>query len=263
MGAVFMGWQTQLLFSIPTDPAVLGFLFSGTLCSYNFHWFLSLPDSEKRSPKINFTDNNRKLHLILTLLGLAGSAFFSIVLWDKVFLLLSTAVFTFLYSAPKIPLKAFSFLKRIAIGKTIFLSAAWTQVTAVLPFLMEEKPVDAFAILYFINRFFFIYSICILFDFRDRIEDKQQNIRSLITILDEKGINRLYWFSLGTFYLTLVALFPVFSLLDILFLALPAIPLALMYGYFKKNTSDYNYYFILDGLMILSAPLLVFAKFAR
>jgi 4-hydroxybenzoate polyprenyltransferase len=258
-----MGWQTQILFSIPSDPAVLGFLFSGTLCSYNFHWYLTLPDSEKRSPKIKFTDNNRKLHLILSLAGLAGSAWFSIILWDKIWLIMSTAVFTFLYSAPKIPLKAFAFLKRVAIGKTIFLSAAWTQVTAVLPFLIEEKPLDSFAILYFMNRFFFIYSICILFDYRDRSEDKKQNIRSLITFFDEKGINRLYWLSLAIFYLTLVAFYPVFSLLEIIFLALPAVPLTLMYQYFKQNTSDYNYYFILDGLMILSAPLLVFAKFAR
>jgi 4-hydroxybenzoate polyprenyltransferase len=258
-----MGWQTQLLFSIPTDPALLGFLFSGTLCSYNFHWYLSLPDSEKTSPKSNFTVNNRQLHLILAIVGLAGSTYFSIVLWDKILLIMSTAVFTFLYSAPKIPLKTFAFLKRIAIGKTIFLSAAWTQVTAVLPFLVEEKPVDAYAILYFVNRFFFIYSICILFDYRDRAEDRKQNIRSLITFLDEKGINRLYWFSLTIFYLTLAALYPVFSLTEIILLALPAIPLSFMFRYFKQNTSDYNYYFILDGLMILSAPLLVFAKFAR
>jgi 4-hydroxybenzoate polyprenyltransferase len=258
-----MGWQTQLLFSIPTDPSLLGFFFSGTLCSYNFHWYLSLPDSEKKSPKSSFTGRNRLLHLILACLGLAVSVYFSIVLWDKILFILSTAVFTFLYSAPKIPLKAFAFLKRIAIGKTIFLSAAWTHVTAVLPFLVEEKPVDAYAVLYFINRFFFIYSICILFDYRDRTEDRKQNIRSLITYLDEKGINRLYWFSLGIFYLTLAAFYPVFSLTEMLFLLLPALPLTLWYRYFKQNTSDYNYYFILDGLMILSAPLLVFAKFAR
>ena len=154
-------------------------------------------------------------------------------------------------------------MKKIAIGKTIFLSAAWTQVTAVLPFLIEDHSIDGYAILYFLNRFFFIYSICILFDFRDRADDKKQNIRSLITFLDEKGIDRLYWFSLLIFYLSLGPFYPVFSFMDILFLALPALPLTFLYSYFKQNTSDFNYYFILDGLMILSAPILVFAKFAR
>lgn len=258
-----MGWQTQLLFSIPGHPALLGFIFCGTLCSYNFHWFLSPPDSEKRSPKTNFTDKNRQLHIILAFAGLLGAIYFSLILWDKILYLMSTAVFTFLYSAPKIPFKAFAHLKKIAVAKTIFLSAAWTQVTAVLPFLVEEKPVDSFALLYFLNRFIFIYSICILFDYRDRAEDKKQNIRSLITFLDEKGINRLYTGSLMLFFITLAAFYPLFSLTDIVILALPAIPLCLLYNYFKRHTSDYNYYFILDGLMILSAPLLVFVKFAR
>jgi hypothetical protein len=39
----------------------------------------------------------------------------------------STAFITFLYSAPKVPYQIFGWLKKIAIGKTIFLAFAWTH----------------------------------------------------------------------------------------------------------------------------------------
>jgi hypothetical protein len=38
--------------------------------------------------------------------------------------------------------------------------------------------------------------------------------------------------------------------------------MASLYSYAKKTTSDYLYYFLLDGLMALSAPILILAKFA-
>lgn len=174
IGAGFMGWQTQVLFNLPFNINLLWFIFCGTMCSYNFHWFLSLPDSEKASPKSNFTLNNRSLHLVLSLGGFIGAVIFGLTLWEKVIYLMTTAFFTFLYSAPKIPHRALGFLKNIAVGKTIFLAAAWTHVTAVLPLLVESTEINGMAILYIINRFFFIYSICILFDFRDREEERDQ-----------------------------------------------------------------------------------------
>ena len=263
LGAALMAWQAGEIFGFRLSTSLLGFIFCGTLCSYNFHWFLSPPDTEAASPKSSFTSKNRELHIILAMAGFAGAVFFGFMLREHIVFLLTTAVFTFLYSAPKIPLKAFAFLKRIAIGKTIFLAAAWTHVTAVLPFLVSGEKTGSFEMVYFFNRFFFIYSICILFDYRDREEDKKQQVRSLVTWLDEKGINRLFFISILLFFFSLGVLSPVLSFTELALLALPAFPLSLLYSYFKRNTSDVNFYFILDGLMILSAPLLVLAKFAR
>ncbi|HUC82535.1 MAG TPA: hypothetical protein VMR70_16630, partial [Flavisolibacter sp.] len=47
------------------------------------------------------------------------------------------------------------------------------------------------------------------------------------------------------------------------FLLLPVLLMGLLYNRSKQTTSDYFYYFLLDGLMALSAPLLILAKFAR
>jgi 4-hydroxybenzoate polyprenyltransferase len=94
-------------------------------------------------------------------------------------------------------------------------------------------------------------------------EDKKAGIRSLITYFTEKGVDSLFWGSIMIVVLTFILLMNYFSVTEIIALVLPTIILSLLYYPSKKNFSDYLYYFILDGLMMLSAPLLLLIKFAR
>jgi hypothetical protein len=114
--------------------------------------------------------------------------------------LLATAFITFLYSAPKIPFPPFNHLKKIAVGKTIFLSLVWTHTTAILPLVLSNVHWQDQHFLFVINRFFLIYPICILFDYRDREEDKREGIKSMITHFSEKGIKALFYSSLLIFF---------------------------------------------------------------
>src|SRR6185436_14185039 len=189
--------------------------------------------------------------------GLAGAAICFFFIKEHWFYIGISAVFTFLYSAPKISFRPFQWLKKIAIGKTIFLALAWTYVTAALPILIEENDLSLKAILFCSGQFFLIYAICILFDFRDREDDKAEGIRSMITYFNEKGIDILFSVSVIIFIIL------VFLLQDqgikwsnIILLLVPAIILVLLYKYSKRNFSDYLYYFVLDGLMMLSGLLL-------
>ncbi|HSZ85601.1 MAG TPA: hypothetical protein VK787_06200, partial [Puia sp.] len=113
--------------------------------------------------------------------------------------------------------------------------------------------------LYFIlSRFFLIYSICILFDYRDREDDKRDKIHSMITFLNERGINILFAASIILFVAATIRLhWYNYSWLLIAALLIPGIVIATLYNYAKKNFSDYLYYFILDGLMMLSALLML------
>jgi hypothetical protein len=262
-GAVLMAWQTFELFNIPIHPDLLGFIFSGTLCSYNFHWYLTPPQAEKENRKRMWNQMNRKLHMGLSVSGLVAAIYFAFGLREYNTFLFLTALLTFLYSAPKIPFKLFQLLKTVSIGKTFYLALAWTHVTIILPFITGNSSLDASAWLFILNRFIFIYSICILFDYRDRREDIEQNIRSMVTIMTEKNINLVFYSCIFLFYASLGLMIPFFSPVILVALGLPALPISLLYSYFKTHTSDFNYYFILDGIMILSAPLLVLAKFAR
>jgi len=102
-----------------------------------------------------------------------------------------------------------------------------------------------------------------LFDYRDVEEDKGTGIKSLITYLNEKGIDNLFWGSIVIVVITLGLMVNYFLLIQIVALLVPVIILSLLYYPSKRNTSDYMYYFILDGLMMLSVPLLLLIKFAR
>ena len=145
----------------------------------------------------------------------------------------------------------------IALGKTIFLAAVWMNVTTLLPILIAGHTWQPDFTLFILSRFFLIYAICILFDYRDRADDKAAGIRSLITYLSEKGITYVFCFSLLVFALSTAGLcyydYPVFA---IALLFIPGIITAALYNYARKNFSDMFYYFILDGLMALSSLLL-------
>jgi 4-hydroxybenzoate polyprenyltransferase len=235
----------------------LGFVFFSTICSYSFHWYLSI-HSVISSPRNEWLSRNRNVHLVMFFVGFAGVVIFFFFLLPYWHWLLISALITFLYSAPKIPNKYFRSLRKIALGKTIFLAFVWMYVTTILPLLIEGQPWKEYFMLFIISRFFLIYAICILFDYRDREDDRNAGIRTLITYLSEKGITWLFIFSLLVFFVsTLALLYYDFSLIRVVILLLPGIITAAVYNYARKNFSDTLYYLVLDGLMALSAMLML------
>ncbi|HEX2606009.1 MAG TPA: hypothetical protein VHK91_01475 [Flavisolibacter sp.] len=261
--AVLMAYQVHLLFDVYIPVSLYGFVFSGSVCSYNFHWYLTPPNVGGPSEKIIWNISNKKIHFGLFILGIILSGIFTILLIEHWLWLLFTAFVTFLYSAPKIPHPAAKKLQKIAVGKTVFLAFAWTHVTALLPLLMKSPILTNEQILFVLNRFYLIYAICILFDYRDREEDLKAGIKNLATSLNERGIDIIFWGSLVAFYITVFLLRPYQDITNLICIALPGAILGFLYNPAKRDHSDYLYYFVLDGLMMLSAPLLVLAKFAR
>lgn len=262
-GAGLMAHQTFQILQLPSSEErnLQYFIFFATLCSYNFHWWLT-PFSSSELDRSKWSIQHRKVHAALIILGALGSAWWAIPLLKYWPAILPSMVLTFLYSAPKLPFWPFIHLKKFAYGKTIFLSAVWMYVTTILPVWVSGKGFGAAEWLFCISRFFGIYAICILFDWRDRESDKKQGIKSLITWFNEKGIDRLFAFSLVVFSTTTIALInygvPVIVLLAIL---LPGALTALLYKRAKKDFSDFMYYFILDGLMLLSSAITIFLPF--
>ena len=173
-----------------------------------------------------------------------------------------TAFLTFIYSAPKIGHPFFIQLRKIAIGKTIFLALAWAHITSLLPLLITTKDNRTAHIWYVANRFFFIYSICIVFDRRDVEKDREAGIKSLITFFSTKGIDVYFGLRIVNAFITSVITIEWFSLDRLCLLFLPLLWVCSM-RHRRKAGSDYLYYFLLDGLMALSAPILILAKFAR
>jgi 4-hydroxybenzoate polyprenyltransferase len=256
-----MIYQTWYLFGIKPFLPFVGFVFFGSLCSYNFHMYLT-PSIYGGSYKTIWSIRNKKLHLALYLIGLIGAAYFVwhiIHYWEW---LMATAFITFMYSAPKVPLKPLQQLKHIAIGKTIYLTLVWAHSTVILPLVVTDVKWELPHLLFLANRFLLIYNICIVFDYRDREEDKKEGIRSFITTFNVGAIDFLFWFCEVLFLATTVCLYITgFSFTNCLALFIPGLILALLYGYSKKTASDYLYLFVLDGLMMFSALLLFLFHF--
>ncbi len=99
-----------------------------------------------------------------------------------------------------------------------------------------------------------------LFDYRDRKDDKAAGVRSLITYLSEGNITSLFTFSLLVFSAsTLLLLNYNFTFTSVILLLIPGAVTAGLYNYGRRNFSDLLYYFILDGLMAVSAILMLIA----
>ncbi|NML21133.1 hypothetical protein HHL16_09625 [Pseudoflavitalea sp. G-6-1-2] len=249
--------QTNQLLHLQYDyPDYYLFVFFATLCSYNFHWYLT-PDMPQETMRIGWTTRNRNLHLALFIIGMIGSGWYFFHFIQHWFWLMGAVVLTFLYSAPKLQFFPFQHLSKIAIGKTIFLAFVWMYVTAFLPLAITGRQWELPSILFCVSRFFLVYALCIMFDYRDRLYDKAQGIRSMITHFSEKGVDRIFAVSLAIFAVSTIW----FSLLisagkiGCIMLLIPGAISAIIYPYAKKNFNDYLYYFVIDGLMMLS-PLL-------
>src|SRR5580693_6721317 len=120
-----MIWQTsRLLLGISPSFHLLGFVFFATICSYNFHWYLT-PRSASPSRRVQWTQRHKALHFILYLVGTVGAAVYFFYLWPYIPALCLGAFLTFLYSAPKLPQPIFRRLRTIAVGKTFFLTFVW------------------------------------------------------------------------------------------------------------------------------------------
>jgi 4-hydroxybenzoate polyprenyltransferase len=259
--AVLMVYQThQLLLHVKPSFNFLAFVFFSTICSYNFHWYLT-PQSATFSHRIKWAQQHKNWHLILYIIGLIGCGIYFFTISKHWLAVAFGALLTFLYSAPKIPQTFFKALKKIAIGKTVFLSFVWMYVTTVLPIIIVGEKWKTDFILFASSRLFLIYAICILFDYRDREDDKNDGIKSMITLLSEKGINILFFISLIIFAASTIGLYNYdHSLLIIFILLIPGMMVGALYNYSKNNFSDYLYYFILDGLMMFSGLLMLVGR---
>jgi 4-hydroxybenzoate polyprenyltransferase len=257
--ALLMVIQTNQLLYLQYDIySYLVFVFFSTLCSYNFHWYLSA-DATSENARVRWTLHHKKLHLVLTGIGALVSVYYFFHFIDHWFWLAGAVLLTFLYSAPKLRFGPFAWLSRIAVGKTLFLAFVWMYVTTFLPVAIDDHHWNAASFLFCTSRFLLIYAICIIFDYRDRDYDKKAGIRSMITYFNERGINNLFALSLAGFAAsTMLLYFYGFAVLTIVLLLTSGVITAALYPEAKKNFSDYLYYFVLDGLMMFSSLLTIF-----
>ncbi len=253
--AVLMSYYTFAVFDEPVSLILLGFIFFASISSYSFHSYL--PTTEKEySEKVKWGLKRRKYFLFLLIICSVGAAAFLFFLKQDLKLILALLLFTVLYSSPKIKFEKFTFFKRFGTAKTIYLAAIWTLVTVSLPLSAMDTNTDNAGILFFANRFFLIYAICILFDLKDKEYDIRRGIKSIITILDDKKVELLFYICIILFFISSLV-FYIFrnSGSVVLTLITPGALLLFLFQRSKETKSDYWFSFVLDGIMTLSPVL--------
>ncbi len=251
--AVGLCYQTSLLLHVAHSSFIYLFVFFSTICSYNFYWLLCKWYFDATKLAVTFFKRHLSFFIIflVALLGVCYSLFHILLLIPYVFL---GMFFTLLYSLPLWPFAFSKKLQRLGFFKTVLLAFTWTYVTTILP-AMSLLVNDFFTIvLLFAARFFFMLLLCIIFDKRDVTVDKTHGLHSLATDTHSDKLNVIV-------NIVFVAYFIMGLVLRYQFNDKPQMFAFLITGGFvwfvytlsRKKQGYLFYYFLVDGLMLISA----------
>lgn len=166
------------------------------------------------------------------------------------------AIITILYSFPFLPFKHKKRLKDFGLIKIIVLAYIWTLITVWFPTVTLMEITKGFEVV-FLQRFVFIFILCMAFDIRDIKSDSGENIHTVPVFLGEKRS-----------YVLVNILLLIFLILSFLhfrithhFMQFNAMVLSALGTYFvidhaKRLRSDLYYLAVVDGMMMLQ-PILV------
>ncbi|MEO6549642.1 MAG: hypothetical protein ABIN94_16695 [Ferruginibacter sp.] len=246
--------QTLQLLEIKVNGYLLAFIFFATLSGYNAYWTVSRFSFSSHSI-LNLVKRSMSA-LVVILVAVAGMAY----CFSRLHLLMYNVAITFvllgLYALPVMPIKQLHFLRRAGFLKTIVLALAWTIVTILIPLQIWITEISFPAMLLFANRFLFMLMLCIIFDKRDAAIDKIRGLQSLATDIRPLILHWLMACIFIAYVCTSLAMAP-YGIITSQVAALVASGLValLVYGYSFRERGYVYYYFLVDGLMFLSAIL--------
>ena len=259
--ALGLCYQTSLVLHIPTNRSIYGLVFFSTICSYNFYWLLS---------KFYFTDKKEVLvfvnaHLSFVILFftsfLATLYFLNQVQYIAPYVVIGI-FFTLLYSLPLWPFKFSKKFQKLGFFKTVLLAFTWAFITTILPSVELLKTSFNPVLVLLLARFCFMLLLCIIFDRRDITVDKSHGLHSLATDTPDKVLNTII-------YVVFILYFIMGLLLRFHFNDKPQMFAFLItgglvwwvYTLSLKKQGYLFYYFLVDGLMLVSATLTFIAGF--
>lgn len=244
MCSVCIAMATSHILNIPSPASILFFIFSSTFLAYNIH--------------IVFNIYRRRIDII----WLSISAFLwvaSIVVYVldcpqkevPYISLLLAAVMLVYYLPSKINLRSIPYLKSCTIA------FAWAVATVWLPIAAVERSMFNYdALLLFLERFLFVWSITIPFDIKDLQEDKQLGLKTLPMVF---GLKKILIFAMIILCLHVLVTFVHYGLSRIFFVRIVTAwyVLVVLQG-IGRHRPKYYYTGAIDGSMLLQ-PLLTLA----
>jgi hypothetical protein len=261
-GASFACLGTLAVFGIKhINPAFYIFIFCATLSSYCLHWYFTPTSAADDRSQWSLKNKN-----ILAGIGVVSfvAGIFQLYYLPLSFLLyvLPLVLFSLLYTAPKIPMQPFIQLRSQVRWKTLYLSLAWTYATSLLPFFLNSTaPLPDGILNYLLSRWALIFIACLLFDYRDHIEDQQAGIKTIIYTLGQPLLITLIIFLISFGILNNAHLCGQISQLAWFINFLPFIILMFIFKKSFTTKDEWFYTGIIDGMMYLVGFVYVIGTF--
>jgi 4-hydroxybenzoate polyprenyltransferase len=252
------GALTYLLLEAPINPIVIALLGCSTLCLYNFSLLLSKPTDFKVSPYKRVQWFFSHYPFIIGISSIASLAVLMLAIklsLSSLLLLISISILAISYNAPILKIGSRRFgLRSIPGAKLFIIAGVWACSCVWLP-IMELKT-EGFmvsgtdALLLISKRFLFILAITLPFDIRDLYQDRIFGLKTIPVLIGETNALRLCQ-ALLFVYLLLLYIFVENINTGILALTMTVFLTSFLIFNTKIKKSEYYYFFLLDGTLLL------------
>ena len=199
---------------------------------------------------------------MLFLTSLIGTLFFLFNVSYLIPYALAGVGLTLLYSLPLWPFPFAKKLQKIGFFKTVLLAFTWSYITTILPSvnLLHTSLIPVLVLL--LARFCFMLLLCIIFDKRDITVDKSHGLHSLATDTPAKILNTIIYTVFILYFIMGLMLRYHFNDKSQMFAFLVTGGIVWwVYTLSLKKQGYLFYYFLVDGLMLVSATLTFIAGF--
>ncbi len=253
--AAALSLQTLRLLSLPINGYLLAFIFFAALGGYNAYWIVS-SYFFNRQIELRFFLQKRASSFLVLIIAMIGLVFSLAQLHLFMYNLVIAALLMAVYSLPVAPFKRLHFLRKTGVQKTFILALAWTIVTTMVPLQMSILSMGHAALLIFLSRFLFMLMLCIIFDKRDAAIDKLRGLQSLATEIKPIVLHYLIGFIfIGYMLISYSMLAQQVGMGRVIALFITGLVTIFVYIRSFKKRGYFFYYFLVDGLMFLSAVL--------
>jgi hypothetical protein len=247
--AVLAIYGTASALQLPLPIKFYGFMFFATLTSYSLHWYYT-PNEMHNRYRETWSVANKNVLLGFLLVGIIGTFYFFGYIPAKIYLLVFPLVlFTFIYTAPKLPVRFFAGFKKYIVAKTVYLAVGWTYATTILPIIYFDQDFTATHYQFTVYRFALLLIICGLFDYRDRVEDTTNGIKTLIANASAPIVIWVLQIVMGIGIIANLKMIEQIKTIHFALNFLPILVLLLVTKQSIQSKKELLYYGLLDGLI--------------
>ena len=266
--AAFSTLATAKLLNTPNasslkDGQLAGFVGAATFFLYNLHkpvtYFLRKQFMENQ----RFTRTKafeRPLSILSILAAILCCFYFFQLKISAQIVLMGMAVLSLGYVLPI--LGKSQRLRDVGFLKIFLIAFVWAIITVVLPFLeINNSSKYTFVVsLMALERMCFIFALCIPFDIRDMDWDSRTNVKTIPLCIGSKKAKILSYFAL-TLSISmgyLLADYKFYNKIQFTGLIIVYATTALIIAKTDKNRSDYFFYGLVDGMILVQSLVIIF-----